>query len=134
MFLWVMKALPRREYSAILERRVVQERKGDLARPIEVSDQGSMGSRGERREVSREELFLFVTEEKVIGTQQAPDATGHRDGARRHTRRNRMGQKGENRVSDNPMFLYAGEYDSVEDAEADLEDLKELHQMDFVGT
>jgi uncharacterized membrane protein len=45
-----------------------------------------------------------------------------------------MGQKGNNRVSDNPMFLYAGEYDTVEDAKADLEDLKELHQMDFVGT
>jgi uncharacterized membrane protein len=37
-------------------------------------------------------------------------------------------------VSDNPMFLYAGEYDSVEDAKADLEDLKELHQKHFVGT
>ena len=37
-------------------------------------------------------------------------------------------------MSDNPMFLYAGEYDTVEDAKADLEDLKELHQMDFVGT
>ena len=24
-------------------------------------------------------------------------------------------------MSDNPMFLYAGEYDSVEDAKADLE-------------
>jgi uncharacterized membrane protein len=59
---------------------------------------------------------------------------GRRQGARRQTRRNRMGQKGENGVSDNPMFLYAGEYDTVEDAKADLEDLKELHQMDFVGT
>jgi hypothetical protein len=33
--------------------------------------------------------------------------------------------KGENAVSDNPMFLYAGEYESVEDAKADLEVLKE---------
>jgi uncharacterized membrane protein len=32
------------------------------------------------------------------------------------------------------MFLYAGEYDSVEDAKADLEELKELHREDFVGT
>jgi uncharacterized membrane protein len=37
-------------------------------------------------------------------------------------------------MSDNPMFLYAGEYDSVEDAKADLEELKELHREEFVGT
>jgi uncharacterized membrane protein len=42
--------------------------------------------------------------------------------------------EGENGVSDNPMFLYAGEYDSVEDAKADLKELKELHREDFVGT
>jgi uncharacterized membrane protein len=32
------------------------------------------------------------------------------------------------------MFLYAGEYDSVEDAKADLEAIKELHREDVVGT
>jgi uncharacterized membrane protein len=37
-------------------------------------------------------------------------------------------------MSDNPMFLYAGEYDSVDDAKADLEALKELHREEFVGT
>jgi uncharacterized membrane protein len=37
-------------------------------------------------------------------------------------------------VSDNPMFLYAGEYESVEDAKADLEVLKELHREHVVGT
>ena len=37
-------------------------------------------------------------------------------------------------MSDNPMFLYAGEYDSVDDAKADLELLKELHREDLVGT
>jgi uncharacterized membrane protein len=37
-------------------------------------------------------------------------------------------------MSDNPMFLYAGEYESVDDAKADLEALKELHREDFVGT
>ena len=37
-------------------------------------------------------------------------------------------------MSDNPVFLYVGEYDSVEDAKADLEDLKELHREDVVGT
>ena len=37
-------------------------------------------------------------------------------------------------MSDNPMFLYAGEYDSVEDAKADLEELKELHREHVVGT
>jgi uncharacterized membrane protein len=37
-------------------------------------------------------------------------------------------------VSDNPMFLYAGEYDDVDDAKADLEELKELHGEHLVGT
>ena len=37
-------------------------------------------------------------------------------------------------MSDNPMFLYAGEYESVDDAKADLEVLKELHREDLVGT
>jgi hypothetical protein len=31
-------------------------------------------------------------------------------------------------MSDNPVFLYAGEYDSVDDAKADLEALKEMHR------
>jgi uncharacterized membrane protein len=37
-------------------------------------------------------------------------------------------------VSDNPMFLYASEYDSVDEAKADLEELKELHREHVVGT
>ena len=37
-------------------------------------------------------------------------------------------------MSDNPIFLYAGEYESVDDAKADLEVLKELHREDLVGT
>ena len=37
-------------------------------------------------------------------------------------------------MSDNPVFIYAGEYDSVEDAKADLEALKELHSEHVVGT
>jgi len=37
-------------------------------------------------------------------------------------------------VSDNPMFMYAGEYESVDDAKADLRALKELHREDLVGT
>ena len=37
-------------------------------------------------------------------------------------------------MSDNPVFLYAGEYDSVDDAKADLEALKELHREHVVGT
>ena len=36
--------------------------------------------------------------------------------------------KGEYAVSDNPVFLYAGEYENVDDAKADLEVLKELHR------
>ena len=37
-------------------------------------------------------------------------------------------------MSDNPMFLYAAEYESVDDAKADLEELKELHREHVVGT
>jgi uncharacterized membrane protein len=37
-------------------------------------------------------------------------------------------------VSDNPMFLYAGEYEDVNDAKVDLEELKELHREHVVGT
>ena len=37
-------------------------------------------------------------------------------------------------MSDNPMFLYAGEYENVDDAKADLETLKELHREHIVGT
>ena len=36
--------------------------------------------------------------------------------------------------NDNPMFIYAAEYESVDDAKADLEALKELHREDVVGT
>jgi uncharacterized membrane protein len=32
------------------------------------------------------------------------------------------------------MFLYAGEYDDVDDAKADLGALKELHREHLVGT
>jgi uncharacterized membrane protein len=37
-------------------------------------------------------------------------------------------------MSDNPMFLYVGEYESVDDARADLDALKELHREHVVGT
>jgi uncharacterized membrane protein len=37
-------------------------------------------------------------------------------------------------MSDNQMFLYAGEYESVDEAKADLETLKERHGEEFVGT
>ena len=37
-------------------------------------------------------------------------------------------------MSDNPMFMYAGEYENVDDAKADLEELKELHREHLVGT
>jgi uncharacterized membrane protein len=37
-------------------------------------------------------------------------------------------------MSDNPMFLYAGEYESVDEAKADLDVLKELHREHVVGT
>jgi uncharacterized membrane protein len=46
--------------------------------------------------------------------------------------RRRMGK--ERSMSDNPMFLYAGEYENVDDAKADLEVLKELHREQVVGT
>ena len=37
-------------------------------------------------------------------------------------------------MSENPMFLYGGEYDSVDEAKADLELLKDLHREHLVGT
>jgi len=37
-------------------------------------------------------------------------------------------------MSENPMFLYAAEYESVDDAKDDLEALKELHRDKLVGT
>jgi hypothetical protein len=37
-------------------------------------------------------------------------------------------------MSDNPMFLYAGEYESVDEARADLKGLEELHRERYVGT
>jgi uncharacterized membrane protein len=40
----------------------------------------------------------------------------------------------EHSMSDNPVFLYAGEYESVDDAKADLDALKELHREHVVGT
>jgi len=44
-------------------------------------------------------------------------------------------EKGKGRsMSDNPMFLYAGEYESVEDAKADLDVLKEMHREHVLGT
>ena len=43
-------------------------------------------------------------------------------------------RKERTKVSDNPMFIYAAVYDSVDDAKADLEDLKQLHREDVVGT
>jgi hypothetical protein len=36
-------------------------------------------------------------------------------------------------VSDNPVFLYAGHYESLSDSKADLEALKELHRERVVG-
>jgi len=44
-------------------------------------------------------------------------------------------EKGKERsMSDNPVFMYAGEYDSVDDAKADREALKEMHREHVVGT
>ena len=37
-------------------------------------------------------------------------------------------------MNDDQLLFYAGEYESVEDARADLEVLKELHRDKFVGT
>ena len=37
-------------------------------------------------------------------------------------------------MSDNPVFLFVGDYESVDDAKADLEDLKQLHREHVVGT
>jgi uncharacterized membrane protein len=37
-------------------------------------------------------------------------------------------------MSDNPVFLFVGDYESVDDAKADLEELKQLHHEHVVGT
>jgi uncharacterized membrane protein len=37
-------------------------------------------------------------------------------------------------MSENQLLLYAGEYESVDEARADLEALRELHREHFVGT
>jgi uncharacterized membrane protein len=37
-------------------------------------------------------------------------------------------------MSDNPVFLFVGDYDSVDEAKADLEELKQLHREHVVGT
>jgi len=50
-----------------------------------------------------------------------------------HQKRAVQESKGENAVSDNQMFLYAGEYESVDDAKADLEALKELAPREVSG-
>jgi uncharacterized membrane protein len=36
-------------------------------------------------------------------------------------------------VSDNPVFVFVGDYESVEDAKEDLEELKQLHREHVVG-
>jgi uncharacterized membrane protein len=37
-------------------------------------------------------------------------------------------------LSDNPMFMYVGDYESIDDAKADLAELKQLHREHVVGT
>ena len=37
-------------------------------------------------------------------------------------------------MSDNPMFMYVGDYESIDDAKADLAELKQLHREHVVGT
>jgi uncharacterized membrane protein len=68
----------------------------------------------------------------LLGSVEANTAGIRAAGEKNHNCSNRT--RRENEVSDNPMFLYAGEYDSVEDAKADLEELKELHREHIVGT
>ena len=37
-------------------------------------------------------------------------------------------------MSDNPMFMYVGDYESIDDAKADLAELKQLRREHVVGT
>ena len=37
-------------------------------------------------------------------------------------------------MSENPVFVFVGDYESVDDAQADLEGLRELHSEHVVGT
>jgi uncharacterized membrane protein len=61
------------------------------------------------------------------GTWLVPPNTHERE---KHERE----KKGDQFMSDDQTFLYAAEYESVEDAKADLELLKDLHQEHLVGT
>jgi uncharacterized membrane protein len=40
----------------------------------------------------------------------------------------------ETELSDDPMFMYVGDYESIDDAKADLTELKQLHREHVVGT
>jgi len=63
---------------------------------------------------------------EVTATTRDPKSSREASDQRRETERRNM--------SDNPVFMYVGEYESVEDAKADLEALKELHREHVVGT
>jgi len=75
-----------------------------------------------------------------VGTKGNPAKEGHQDSFRARSEDRELGredptEKGKERsMSDNPVFLYAGEYESVDDAKADLEALKEMHREHVVGT
>jgi len=61
----------------------------------------------------------------------APEPWG---GWQRKLRLQQVQQNGDLFMSDNPVFLVVGDYESVDDAKADLEDLKQLHREHVVGT
>jgi hypothetical protein len=77
-------------------------------------------SRGESKEVSGRELFLPALVAKRNRFLNTATLCGE---GRNRARRDR---KGENAMTGNQMFLYAGEYESVEEAKADLEELSSL--------
>jgi uncharacterized membrane protein len=66
---------------------------------------------------------------ELQGSVESSDLSGGKDESGRAARAAERST-----VSDNPMFLYAAEYESVDDAKADLEELKELHREHVVGT
>jgi uncharacterized membrane protein len=69
---------------------------------------------------------------ELLGTVEANSSGAGAASEKPHNYINRS--RRENELSDNPMFMYAGEYEDVDDAKADLKALKELHREHVVGT
>jgi uncharacterized membrane protein len=93
-----------------------------------------MDEANSERSPSREAFYEDGTSARVTKVRRASGASWTAEGVSEHAGGWRSKHGGESSVSDNPMFMYAGEYESVDDAKADLGVLKELHGERVVGT